>query len=297
MIFLFFGILINPPSLIHEPCRARTGSSKQTRRFSLVTNNLESLATILHEARKAAKPIPQISKNLSSLTRDDAYSIQEKQWQFRQAAGESLVGWKMGLTSEAKRRQMNLDSPLYGFLTDRMEVKNGGVFSLAQSIHPKIEPEIAFLLSRDLQGSVTRAQVLESCAGVASCMEILDSRYDQFKYFSMEDVIADNSSSSHFVVGEWKKDFRDLDLRHLQMKMSVNGELTQAGISSDISGDPVISVIELCEMLFQRGQILKAGSVVLAGAATTAVELKPGMKVKLEVDGLADVVLSVGGMR
>ena len=113
----------------------------------------------------------------------------------------------MGLTSEAKRKQMDLDSPLYGELTDKMQVQNGGTYKLDGQIHPKIEPEIAFLISKELSGIVTREQVLEATSEVYACMEILDSRYKQFKYFSMEDVISDNSSSSQFILGNPIKDF------------------------------------------------------------------------------------------
>jgi 2-oxo-3-hexenedioate decarboxylase len=201
----------------------------------------------------------------------------------------------MGLTSEAKRRQMNLDSPLYGFLTDKMQVPNQGLFSLQGHIHPKIEPEVAFWIKKDLQGAVTREQVLQACAGVCACLEILDSRYQQFKYFSMEDVIADNSSSSDFVMGPWREDFQSLNLQELKMQMFADNALVQEGVSKDISGDPVLSVVQLCELLAQRGQILKAGSIVLAGAATTAIELKPGLKVELQVDYLKPVSVTVEG--
>jgi 2-oxo-3-hexenedioate decarboxylase len=253
-----------------------------------VDKTISHWAEALHQARLSARPIPQITKS-QPLTRAQAYAIQEAQLGLR--AGERQVGWKMGLTSEAKRRQMNLDSPLYGFLTDRMKVD--GVFSLKGSIHPKIEPEVAFLVARGLPGQVSREQVLESCSAIAPCMEILDSRYDQFKYFSMEDVIADNSSSSHYVLGPWVTDFRGLDLKGLGMELRIGGEAAQKGVSGDISGDPVVSVVQLCALLAERGQSLAAGSIVLAGAATAAVELRPGMKVELRVDRLPAVSVSV----
>jgi 2-oxo-3-hexenedioate decarboxylase len=249
-------------------------------------------ASVLNQARLDARPIAQLSKTLS-FSRSDAYGMQEAQFQMRSAAGETQTGWKMGLTSEAKRKQMNLDSPLYGFLTASMQVENGGRFSMQGRIHPKIEPEIAFRIERDLSGpSVTREDVLRACGGVSAALEILDSRYDGFKYFSMEDVIADNSSSSEFVLGPWLRDFHSLDLLNMKMEMSANGVVAERGVSSDISGDPVRSVIELCALLNERGQILKAGSIVLAGAATTAIALKPDLKVDLHVDGLEPV--SVG---
>lgn len=252
-------------------------------------------ADVLHGARVNHTPIPQISKEISNFSRSEAYTIQEMQMKACLQSGETQVGWKMGLTSEAKRRQMNLDSPLYGFLTNKMHVADGGVFPLEGSIHPKIEPEIAFLTNKDLSGTVTREQVLEACAGVASALEILDSRYTEFKYFSMEDVIADNSSSSDFVVGPWVKDFKNIDLINLKMEMLVDGKITQSGVSKDISGDPVASVIELCALLAERGQVLKAGSIVLAGAATAAEMLKPGMKISLNVDHLPSVTVTVKG--
>lgn len=262
---------------------------------------LDLWASVLNTARLNAKPIPQITASLGeaakSLTRPDAYTIQEKQLKTRLAAGEKQIGWKMGLTSEAKRKQMNLDSPLYGFLTDRMQVTNGGSFSLVGKIHPKIEPEVAFWIKDELSGKVTREQVLKACGGVCACLEILDSRYEQFKYFSMEDVISDNSSSSDFVMGPWREDFHSLDLIHLSMSMFADGEVSQTGISSDISGDPAISVIQLCEMLAERGQTLQAGSIVLAGAATLAIPLTPGLKVELKVDGLKNVSVQVEGKK
>ncbi len=255
--------------------------------------NIENVARLLFDARINQQPIPQLSKNGIELTRTQAYEVQEVGIQLRTRANEKLVGLKMGLTSEGKRRQMNLDSPLYGELSDRMQIQNQATFDIAKLIHPKIEPEIAFLISKPLSGQVTRAEVLNSCSAICACMEILDSRYEQFKYFSMEDVIADNSSSSHFVAGPWVKDFSNIDLKELKMKMSVNGVLVQEGLSKEISGDPVVSVIELCKLLATRNRTLEAGMIVLAGAATAAVELKQGQKIELVIDALPPVSVTI----
>ncbi len=254
---------------------------------------LDNVAAKLHAARTGQKPVPQLSKDGIELTRAEAYAVQEVGLSMREKQNEKRIGIKMGLTSEGKRKQMNLDSPLYGELTHVMQIQNLASFHISKLIHPKIEPEIAFLTSKNLSGNVTREQVLDSCEAVATCMEILDSRYDQFKYFSMEDVIADNSSSSHFVVGPWVTDFSKIDLRELQMKMSIDGIVVQQGLSKEISGDPVTSVIELCRLLALRQRELPAGMIVLAGAATAAVELKPGQKILLAVDKLPSVEISI----
>lgn len=250
------------------------------------------LAESLTQARLNGHSRPQLSKD-TQLNRSEAYTIQEMGIEHRISRSEKFVGYKMGLTSEAKRKQMNLDSPLYGVLTNKMQILNKGEFTLAGSIHPKIEPEVAFLIARELKGNVSRQEVLDACNGVSACLEILDSRYDQFKYFSMEDVIADNSSSSHFVHGPWLNDFKKISLDNLKMQMSVNGQMAQEGNSKDISGDPVISVIQLCALLAERGRSLPAGAIVLAGAATAAVSLEPGQKIELAVEGLPHVSINV----
>lgn len=256
---------------------------------------VETWGIMLHEARLSGRPVSQLSEKFKDFTTTDAYRIQDVGLAQRLKTGEVPLGYKMGLTSEAKRQQMNLASPLYGVLTNKMEIPQGGEFSLRGSIHPKIEPEIGFVVANELKGSVTRDQVLAACSKIFAALEILDSRYRQFKYFSLQDVIADNSSSSHFVRGESLDDFSSLDLNHLKMTMSINGQVAHEGRSDAISGDPVLSVVQLVDLLAQNGKALPAGSLVLAGAATPAVALEPGMKVNLEVEGLAPVNVSIGG--
>ncbi|MAZ49468.1 MAG: 4-oxalocrotonate decarboxylase [Halobacteriovoraceae bacterium] len=256
------------------------------------TEKLLEMAKTLHDARINAKALPQFSSQIE-FSRSEAYSIQEMGIQLRVDSGEKYMGLKMGLTSEKKRQQMNLDAPLYGVLTDKMQVS--GVYQLKGQIHPKIEPEIVFYINDDLSGDVTREEVLNACSAVGPALEILDSRYEGFKYFSMEDVIADNSSSSQFILGPKIENFKDMDLKNLKMEMKVNGETVEVGTSSDISGDPVVSVIQLASLMAERDQYIPAGSFVLAGAATAAVKLEAGMKISLDVDGMQEFSVKIEG--
>ena len=258
----------------------------------LPDDELSALAHYLDAGRLDARAGAKLTDRHPELSVNDAYAVEERGMALRFARGEKRVGYKMGLTSQAKREQMGLHSPVYGELTDRMEVR-GGTYRLVGQIHPKIEPEIAFLMRDELSGEVTREQVLDACSGVCAAMEILDSRYVGFKYFSLPDVIADNSSSSQFVLGAEVVTPRALDLANLEMVMSVDGQPAERALSSAISGDPVVSVVQLCALLAERGLALPAGSVVLAGAATTAVQLAVGMRVVLAVQGLGTVCVDV----
>lgn len=257
------------------------------------TGALQKIAQTLHDARINARSLPQFSKDIPDFKREDAYTIQEMGIGLREASGERVIGLKMGLTSEGKRKQMNLDAPLYGVLTDKMQVTNAGTFHLKGSIHPKIEPEVAFYIKSELKGKISRQDVLNATEAVCAALEILDSRYEGFKYFSMEDVISDNSSSSHYILGPKLTDFKNIDLKNLRMRMKVNGETKMEGNSAEISGDPVVSVIQLAELLALRGKSIPAGCFVLAGAATAAIALEPGMTVSLEVESLPSLSVTI----
>ena len=250
-------------------------------------------AQLLHTARLNAEPIEQLTAAGAKLTRMNAYEVQEKGISLRESEGEKVIGLKMGLTSEAKRKQMDLDAPLYGVLTDKMEIQNNGSYTMDGKIHPKAEPEVAFMFSRELDATMSYDEVFSAIKWAAPAIEILDSRYKQFKYFSMEDVISDNSSSSYFIVGESfevksKEDYFDKKLKFL-----VNGEIAFEGNSNAISDDPLNSILELARLMEARGKKVPANVVILAGAATAAVALESGMTVSLEVEGMKKVEFKV----
>ncbi len=252
---------------------------------------IQQLAQQLHASRLARTAQQKLTAAHPDLSLPDAYAIMRAGVALRRAAGETPVGYKMGLTSQAKREQMDIDSPCYGTLTDAMLVHSGETFSVAAGIHPRIEPEIAFRTSRPLRGKVTREEVLDACDGVCAALEIIDSRYEGFKYFSLNDVVADNSSSAFFVLAAGWEPVQGRDYPELHMRMSIDGAVHQEARASAISGDPVLSVVQLVEMLDVDGLELPAGSIVLAGAATVAEPLSPGREYTLEVDGMAPVTV------
>lgn len=248
-----------------------------------------SLARLLHDARLERRELAPLTQSHAGLDLEAAYQVQRLGERLREAEGERLIGFKMGLTSRAKREQMNLASPVYGYLTGPMQVADGGAFEVAGGIHPKIEPELVFRMGRELSGKVSREEALAAVAEVGAAMEILDSRFVGFKYFSLPDVVADNCSSSHFVMASELRPLGALALDALRMRMSVDGRVAQEARSSAISGHPGESIVQLVEMLASHGRALPAGAVVLAGAATVAEALSPGQRIQLEVEGLPPV--------
>ena len=259
--------------------------------MSLSDAEIHALAEQLDTAAAQGVTVPQPSARLK-LSVEEAYRVQRHSITRRVDRGEQVIGMKMGLTSLAKMEQMGVHSPIYAHLTSPMLLPDAGRFDPARLGQPRIEPEVAFVLGRDLQGPVSPAQALLAVEGVSAALEILDSRYKNFK-FSLPDVVADNASSAYFVLGSTVRSAREVDLGNLGMVMSINGRVAQIGSSAAILDHPARSLAALANMLAEVGEKLHAGMIVLAGGATAAVALSPGDRVLLEVDALGTVQVEV----
>lgn len=249
--------------------------------------DIAAIAERLDTAMLTATATPQLEEPLSI---EDAYKVQAASLARRYARGERRVGIKMGFTSRAKMAQMGVDEMIWGRLTDAMLVDDGAPISFARFVHPRVEPEIAFILQKPLDAAVTPAAALAAVAAVAPALEIIDSRYQNFK-FSLTDVVADNSSSSAFVVGPWLPPVGDL--ANLGMVMEINGVARQIGSSAAILGNPLRSLVAAARLASAAGEPLKAGDVVMAGGATAAEALNVGDHVRLRVQNLGAVEFSV----
>ena len=254
--------------------------------------SLDELASILDDAARNATPVPQLTVE-QPLTLADAYAVQRLSMGRRAARGDTLVGMKMGLTSVAKMKQVGVHEPIYGHLTSDMRRASGETLSMSEQIHPRIEPEIAFILAKELRGPVSAVEALGAVQWVVAALEVIDSRYRDFK-FTLEDVVADNASSTRFFLGEHRARPDELDLgTYLGMVMSLNGAVVETGSSAAILEHPARSLAALANMLSAVGESVPAGAVVLAGGATAAKHVHAGDVVELEVQSLGRVHVEV----
>jgi 2-keto-4-pentenoate hydratase len=70
----------------------------------------------LIEARSTHRPVPPLSETYPGLTMEDAYAIQDGLRAELLRRGDRIIGWKVGITSQAAREAMGVDQPLGGFL-------------------------------------------------------------------------------------------------------------------------------------------------------------------------------------
>ena len=256
-----------------------------------MTDRIGLAAGALDQAARDARAMPQFT-GADALALDEAYDVQRALVQHRIDRGARRVGMKMGFTSRAKMVQMGISDMIWGRLTSDMMVEDGAAIDHGRFVHPRAEPEIAFLIGKRLAGPVTPLQALEAVAGVAPAIEIIDSRYEDFK-FSLADVVADNSSSSGFVVGPWSAPA--VDTANLGMLFTVDGRPAGMVSSAALLGHPLRSLAAASRLAEAAGEVLDPGSIVLAGGAAAAIALRPGTVVGLEVEALGRVGFSVAG--
>lgn len=241
--------------------------------------DVNGLATTLDEAARDVRAIPKLT-GTAPFDVATAYAVQRAGIERRLRRGERLAGVKMGFTSRAKMVQMGVDDVIWGLLTDGMLAESS--VDVSRLIQPRIEPEIAYLIGRQVRSA---AEAESAVAGVAVGFEVLDSRYTGFK-FTLPDVIADNASAARFGFGAWHA---PRDLSNVGLLMEIDGRPVQTGSSAAILGDPARSLRAAARLVLGAGMKLEPGWIVLAGAATAAVPLPKDAHVRVTGAGLGGV--------
>ncbi|WP_328708788.1 2-keto-4-pentenoate hydratase [Microbispora hainanensis] len=258
------------------------------------TTERDRLVGELLDAYRTREPVDPPTSRLAGLTIDDAYAIQLGQIDCLLADGAVVKGHKVGLTSAAMRRQLGVDAPDYGHLTDTMFHPEGAPIDVSRFLQPRIEPEIAFVLSRPLRGpGVTVAEAVAAVDFVLPALEIIDSRVRDWR-ITLIDTIADNASSGGVVLGGTPARPSDLDLRLTGCVLRRNSEVAGTGAGAAVLGSPLNALVWLANTLGERGVTLEAGHTILPGSVTAAVPVAVGDVVQASFAGLGTVTAVFG---
>lgn len=249
------------------------------------------LAERLDAARRSTTPTSKLSDDHPELTEDDAYAIQDAGIALRVQQGERVVGAKLGFTSTAMQEAMGVDSPNYGWLTSSM-VHDSPEVTIGDMIHPKLEPEIAFVMGRDLEGpGIGAADVLAATKAVVPILEIVDSRYEKFQFRALDNT-SDNSSAGKIVLGA-RMVRPSFDLSRVGVTLTVDGDLAYTATGAAVLGHPAASVAWLVRRLAKVGRGLAKGHIVISGGLTGPTDLEPGRVVTLDIDRIGSATCVV----
>jgi len=250
------------------------------------TTQIKQLGEELYQALVNAQTVAPLTARYPDITVNDAYAIQQCLMKRRLAAGEKVIGKKIGVTSQAVMDMLGVGQPDFGWLTDAMVYNEGESIPMSRLIQPKAEGEIAFVLKKTLKGpGVSVADVLAATDGVMACFEIVDSRIENWK-IKIQDTVADNASCGVFVLGDRLVDVRDVDLTTCGMVLEKNGEIAATGAGAAAMGHPANAVAWLANTLGAHGIALEAGEVVLSGSLGIMVPVKAGDNLRVTIGGI-----------
>ncbi|WP_319449316.1 MULTISPECIES: 2-keto-4-pentenoate hydratase [unclassified Mycobacterium] len=250
------------------------------------------LAADLAQAERSRVSISPLTTRETDIDVVDAYEIQLINIRQRVAEGARVIGHKVGLSSEAMQKMMNVDEPDYGHLLDEMEVFEDQPVKTGRFLYPRVEVEVGFILADDLPGEgCTEDDVLAATAAYAPSIELIDTRITDWK-IKLCDTIADNASSAGWVLGKERVSPKDIDICNIDAVLTCNGEVVAEGRSDAVLGNPVTAVAWLARKVDQFGVRLKAGDIVLPGSCTRAIDARPGDDFVATFDGLGSVHLS-----
>lgn len=260
---------------------------------------VHDLARRLLEAGDSSTSIDPIGDAIGATDVDTAYAVQQACVQTWLNRGRVIVGRKIGLTNPLVQRQLGVDRPDYGVLFGDMEYSSGSLVPFSCVLQPRIEAEMAFVLSSDLPSAdVTSHDVAAAIGHVVAALEIVGSRITAWR-IGIVDTIADNASSGAFVVGDNAVPLSAVDLTGAAMRMvrtTSDGsvEIVSSGVGADCLGSPLLAATWLAAEMVRRGAPLLAGDIVLTGALGPMVAVAPGDSFVATVSGLGDVAVQFG---
>ena len=256
---------------------------------------IEHYGDELYQAFVSRRAIAPLLTREPEITLEDAYRIQERFVARRLAAGETIVGKKIGATSKPVQDFLGVYQPDFGMLTSAMVFQEGDTIDLSQLIQPKAEAELAFVLKHDLKGpGITAMDVIRATDYVVPCFEIVDSRITDWQ-IKIQDTVADNASCGVFVLGKTKGDPRKLDITLAGMVLEKNGELFSTGVGAAVQGSPANAVAWLANTLGALGIPFKAGEVILSGSQSSLVPVIDGDVLVCTVGGLGSCRVKFSG--
>jgi len=251
---------------------------------------VEAAAEQLRIATETGVPCAPVRDVLGTATDvDAAYAVQQRNVEWAMAAGRRISGHKLGLTAEVVQQQLGVDQPDYGVLFADMCLADGAPIDSSRLLQPRVEAEVAVVLDRDLdKGEHTVADVISAAAYVLPALEIVDSRIRDWD-ITIVDTVADNASCGLYVVGTRPVSLRAVDLREIQMRMTIDGEVAATGTGADCMGNPLNAAVWLADVMCERGTPLRAGECLMTGSLGPMKPVGPGADVFADLGALGTV--------
>jgi len=240
---------------------------------------------------RTREPLPLLTKAHPGIEVEDAYRIQEAFIARRLAAGRSIKGYKVGLTSKPMQMMAGSTEPDFSAMTDDMFLPEGTQIPMASLFDPMIEIEIAFVMKHELKGpGVLPVDVIRATDFVLPAIEIVDFRVARAPGMNLIDTVADLAACGAVVLGANPRRLDQIDVRRVRGSIIRGGKVEQEGEASAVLGNPVTAVAWLANKLAEFGVAFQPGHVIMTGSFVRAIPVKAGDEIVCRFDqGLGDV--------
>lgn len=262
---------------------------------ALTDQQAQEFADALYQARRDRVAIDPFTATMPDLGVNEGYAIQQHLVDKLLADGESICGYKLGLTSAPMQALLGVGQPDFGPVFASTVHRDGAAIKTSDFIAPRVEAEIAVVLADDLGGPhCTAADVFSATRGLVAAIEIVDSRIKDWK-ISIADTVADLASNGAIALSSCVIPLQDLDPRLIGMVFTKNGNVIATGAGAAALGDPLAAVAWLANTLAPKGIVLPAGSVIMTGALHAMTPIAAGDVFRAEFDHLGPITLRIEG--
>ncbi len=244
--------------------------------------------------RSNSRTIDKMDPAHAPRTVEDGYAVQSivaRRFQ------RPIAGWKIGCTSRLAREMLGIPEPFFGPVFEDVFLKSPTWLPPDRFIQPGIEGEIAFTLKRSLEprrAPYSRVEVEAAIDKVFAAIEVIDTCFKDFSNAGAPNLIADLAANGALAAFEGVDYEPGMDLKSVELVMTVNNAEVGRGVGSDALGDPVDALVWLANEASRRGIGLKAGQIVSTGTCTGLIWLEPGQQVELNVSGIGSALLLFG---
>ncbi len=250
----------------------------------------------LADARRDRRPI-LADPNLSVCPVQDAYQIQaENNQRVLAEIGGEIVGFKLGGTTEPILARLNLDSPFVGPIFSSRTYESPANLRRADFIACIIETEIGVRIGRDLGAGdsvPTRDDLIAAIDSVFPAIEIADSRLHDWQQMGAAAIISDNGYAGAWIRGKSAAGWREIDLVALPITLRKDDEVIREGSGAVVLGDPLRALGMLVSSLRQRGEILRAGTLVSTGSCIAPYPSPGGGRFVADFGALGSVTMDL----
>ncbi len=249
--------------------------------------NTRGLALELSAAFADRRTLSTPPSSRDGLDLSTAYAVERELVRMRRSEGHQIVGVKVGYANKAMWRVLKLDTLVWAHMyedTVRYADGNAATLSLAQTISPKIEPEIVFKMKAPLAAGTSEAvAALDAVEWLALGFEIIDCPYTDWK-FQPADFVAAYGLHVALIVGEPRPvtaaNISELveQLPKFKVRLSKDGQMAEEGSGRNSLRSPALCLAELASAMTKHdgAEPLAAGDLVSSGTLTESTPIERG---------------------